>query len=92
MPVIEGRIEPRVETAALLEAWNNRYAHEIAPTADLRTDGGKFTITHSSSWDVQSLKHSIELEVHRVNPGAAVHWSQTTQSLEPRIIDATPSS
>jgi hypothetical protein len=70
MPVIEGRIEPRVEVATLLDAWNSRYGHEVAPAADLQTDGEQLTVRYSGSWNIQSLKSSIELEVYKINPGA----------------------
>lgn len=75
MPKISGRIAPQISSAALLQSWENRYGHEIAPQANLQTDGSSFLITYSGSWNVESLKQSFEIEVHRVYPTATVTWS-----------------
>jgi hypothetical protein len=74
MPAIHGQIVPQVPAIAIAESWKNRYANEIAPQADLETDGSLFVIDYSPTWNVESLKHSFELEVHRVAPKSGVVW------------------
>ena len=74
MPMIRGKIEPQVESAKPLRNWQNRFANEIAPTADLQVTGESFQIMYSQSWAVESLKHRFELEVHRAEPAALVSW------------------
>jgi hypothetical protein len=74
MPMIRGSIAPQPPSAELHWNWRNRYGNEISPQADLQTNGDLFRITYSPSWAVESLKHSFQLEVHRVEPRAVVNW------------------
>lgn len=74
MTTIRGAIVPPISVVAILECWKNRYGNKIAPKADLRTDGNSFEIVYSESWKLHNLKHSFELEVHRVAPESSVVW------------------
>ena len=74
---VDGKFSRRLDPAKIGDGWHNRYAHEIAPLAQLYTaDGESFTITYSSSWDVKSLKHSLQIEVHRLDPQCSITWSE----------------
>jgi hypothetical protein len=74
---VDGKFSRRLDPAKIEDGWHNRYAHEIAPLAQLYTaDGESFTITYSSSWDVNSLKHSLQIEVHRLDPQCSITWSE----------------
>ena len=76
MPIICGSIVPQISSVKLLQSWRNRRGNEISPRADLRIDGDRFQITYSSSWALQSLKHSFQLEVNKFEPRAVVNWFQ----------------
>jgi hypothetical protein len=76
MPIARGQISPAIPSTAILQYWKNRYGNENAPQADLETDGSSFTIEYSRNWDINSLKHSFELEVHRVAMASDVLWAE----------------
>lgn len=74
---IDGKFSRRLNSAQIEDGWHNRFSAEIMPLAQLySTDGESFTLTFSSSWDVNSLKHSLQIEVHRVDPQCSVIWSE----------------
>jgi hypothetical protein len=76
MSIIHGQIIPPVSATAIAEGWRNRYGNEIAPQADLQTeDGSTFAIVYSPTWSLESLKHSFQLEVHRLGPTSEVVWA-----------------
>jgi hypothetical protein len=72
---IRGQFAHHLNPAAVNDGWRNRFASVVAPEARLETSGTKFSIRHSPNWDIASLKHSFELEVHRIDPGCEVTWS-----------------
>jgi len=74
MPIIRGNIAPRVSSVKLLQSWQHRRGSEISPQADLEISGDSFKITYSSSWAIESLKHSFDIEARRVEPRALVNW------------------
>lgn len=74
MKTIRGRFSHQINPAAVNDGWHNRFASVIAPEARLETNGTAFSIRHSPNWDVTSLKHSFELEVHRIDAGCEVTW------------------
>lgn len=57
-----------------MDGWHNRFASLLASEAYLETDGRDFSITYSPHWDLGGLKHSFELEVHRLDMGCEVVW------------------
>jgi len=74
MPVIRGRITPPVDPETILKGWPERQNGAFAPTADLHTDGASFGIEYDKVWDVNSLKHIFEIEVHRILMDAQITW------------------
>jgi hypothetical protein len=57
-----------------MDGWHNRLASLLASEAHLESDGADFSITYSPNWDVGSLKHGFELEVHRLDMDCEVIW------------------
>jgi hypothetical protein len=75
MQTIEGVFSHPLDPIAIENGWHNRYANSTgALEANLQTDGTKFCITFSPYWDIQSLKHSFGLEVHRLDPTCEIKW------------------
>jgi hypothetical protein len=74
---IDGKFSRCLNPAQIEDGWHNRFSAEIMPLAQLHTTNGEsFTMTFSSSWDVNSLKHSLQIEVHRVDPQCSIIWSE----------------
>lgn len=73
---IDGKFSQHLAPAKIEYGWHNRFSAEIMPLAHLHTDGDSFTMTFSSSWDVNGLKHSLQIEVHRVDPRCTIVWSE----------------
>ena len=63
MRTLEGQFSHLLEPSALIQGWHFRYAHEIAPAAELTTDGKTFRMAYSETWDVQSLRNSFVIGV-----------------------------
>jgi hypothetical protein len=74
---VDGKLSRRLDPTKIEDDWHNRFAHEIAPLAQLDTaEGESFTSACSSSWDVNSLKHSLQIEIHRLDPQCSITWSE----------------
>ena len=71
---IRGRFACQLDPMCVKDGWSNRFASLAALEANLETNGTDFCITHNRHWDVDSLKRSFELEVHRVDSGCKVIW------------------
>ena len=71
---IDGQFSKPLNPAKIVYGWHNRFAGEIAPLAQLHTDGDSFSITYSPSWDIESLKHSFQIEVHRIDQQCSITW------------------
>ena len=74
MKIVEGMLAPQIDAGTIVTGWNERFAAQGAPLAELTTDGETFRLSVSSTWDIASLKQSFEIEVHRVNPKCEVSW------------------
>ena len=74
--IISGKFSQRLNPVQIQDGWHNRISAEIMPLAQLHTtDGESFTMSFSSSWDVNNLRHSLLIEVHRIDPQCSVIWS-----------------
>jgi hypothetical protein len=74
---IDGKFSRHLDRARIEHGWHNRFSAEIMPLAQLYTpDGESFTMTYSPSWDVNGLKHSLQIEVHRIDSQCTIAWNE----------------
>jgi len=74
MRIIRGHFDHHINPTAIMVGWHQRFASAGAPEAILETNGTAFQINYSPSWDVNSLKHSFGLEVHRIDSACEIAW------------------